>query len=210
MRFLSYDSPFMTKFRHLVDYILLGLLWLTVSVPAVTFGAASTAALYTAEKAIRLEQGKLLPTFWNTFRQEFKQATVLGLLQIAFIALVILDILLVNSIRMPWIVLIVIALVSMLLLCWIQIWFGYLSRFKDTTKVILCNTFRMTLDSATKSLLLALLSLGAIGAAVLCILLFSPLILLVPGVYIMLTARLQRWFFKKYTEKDQVLQQEEQ
>lgn len=209
MRFLSYDSPFMTKFRHLVDYILLGLLWLTASVPVVTFGAASTAALYTAEKAVRLEQGKLLPVFWRTFRQEFKQATVLGLLQVAFIALVILDILLVNSVRMPWVVLMVIALVSMLILCWMQLWFGYLSRFNDATKVILSNTFRMTLDSAPKTLLLALLSLGAIGAAVLCILLFSPLTLLIPGVYIMLTARLQRWIFGKYSQKDQDVQKEE-
>ena len=209
MRFLSYDSPFMTKFRHLVDYILLGLLWMVASIPVVTFGAASTAALYAAEKAIWLEENKLLVTFWQCFRREFKQATVLGLLQVFFVALMAGNILVVNSIRVPWGILVVITLVSSLILCWIQLWFGYLSRFTDTTKVLLSNTFRMTMDNVLKTLLLALMSLCAIGAAVLCILLFSPLTLLIPGIYIMLTLWLQRRIFGKYTAKDSDPQEEE-
>ena len=202
MRFLSYDSPFMTKFRHLVDYILLGILWMVASIPVVTFGAASTAALYTAEKVIRREENKLLIAFWQCFRREFKQATVLGLLQVFFVALMAMNILVINSIRIPWVVLLVIALVSSIILCWMQLWFGYLSRFTDTTKVLLSNTFRMTMDNAPKTLLLALISLCAIAAAVLCVLLFSPLILLIPGICIMLTQWLQRRIFEKYTAKD--------
>lgn len=209
MRFLSYDSPFMTKFRHLVDYIFLGLLWMLVSIPVVTFGAASTAALYTAEKAIWLEENKLLVTFWQCFRREFKQATVLGLLQVFFVALMAGNILVVNSIRVPWGMLVVITLVTSLILCWMQLWFGYLSRFTDTTTVLLSNTFRMTMENVPKALLLALMSLCAIGATALCILLFSPLFLLVPGIYIMLTLWLQRRIFGKYTAKDPDPQKEE-
>lgn len=198
MQLLSYDSPFMTKFRQLVDYILLGLLWMVVSLPIFTFGAATTAALYTAEKAVHLEESKLLASFWKSFRREFKQATVLGLLQTVLTVLMVFNLLVIINIQQPGILLLLLALSFLIVFCWMQLWFGYLSKFKDTTKVLLGNTFRMTLDSALKVLLLALLSLAAIGGAFLCILFLSPLILLVPGIYIMLASGLQRWIFRKY------------
>ena len=50
MNFLKYDSPFMKKLNMIVDYFLLGLLWLVTSIPVITFGAATTAAFFTAEK----------------------------------------------------------------------------------------------------------------------------------------------------------------
>jgi len=52
MKFLNYDSPFMTGLRRGIDYICLGLLWMLASVPVITFGAATTGLLQTAEVAI--------------------------------------------------------------------------------------------------------------------------------------------------------------
>lgn len=66
MNFLKYDSPFMKKLNMIVDYFLLGLLWLVTSIPVITFGAATTAAFFTAEKSIHKENGKMLSTFRKT------------------------------------------------------------------------------------------------------------------------------------------------
>ena len=86
MNFLKYDSPFMIKLRYLVDYILLGLLWLAASIPVITFGAATTAVFFTAEKSIHKAEGKMLATFWTSFGREFKQATILWLIELLLLA----------------------------------------------------------------------------------------------------------------------------
>ena len=199
MRLLSYDSPFMTGFRRLVDYILLGLLWVAVSLPLVTFGAATASAIHTAEKAVRREEGKLLSTFFACFCREFRQGTLLTLLYGVMLALLVIDVLVVTGVKLPWAALLLLALVMLLVFSWMQLWFGYLSCFQDTSKALLSNTFRMTLDSTPKVLLLALTALAALAVSVLCVVWMAPYALLVPGIYLMLSGRLLRWIFGKYT-----------
>jgi len=80
MRLFSYNNPFLTVLRRLVDYFLVGLLWVVASVPVITGGAALTAALQTIQTSIRKDEGHIVKTFWRQFRAEFKQATLLWLL----------------------------------------------------------------------------------------------------------------------------------
>ena len=52
MNILRYDNFIMTGISRFADYVCLGILWIIASIPVITFGAAATAAIQTAENVI--------------------------------------------------------------------------------------------------------------------------------------------------------------
>lgn len=101
MKLFSYDGPLVTGINRLIDYILLGLLWMVASLPVVTYGAATTAMLFTAEVCLHKGEGKLFHTFRQSFRREFKQATLLWLIVAAVSALLLVDAYVLSTIKLP-------------------------------------------------------------------------------------------------------------
>lgn len=185
MHFLSYDGPLMAALRKLINYTFLGILWLLVSIPVITFGAATTAALQTAEASIRQDEGRILHTFFTHFRHEFKQATLLWVLELAVLAVLYVDISLVIKSSLSGVLQFVIYAILLVVFCWIQLWFGYLSKFVDTTRTLLRNTFLIMIASFGQSFLMSLLTVVSLIGGFLTFPLLIPIMLLIPGLYIM-------------------------
>ena len=83
MKFFSYDSPFSQVMMKLCYACVLNVLWFFCSIPIVTAGAA-TAALYDISlKIIRDEECYGGRMFFRSFRENFKQATVIWLILLA-------------------------------------------------------------------------------------------------------------------------------
>lgn len=80
MKFLSYDSPFSQLLLKLCYSCYLNLLWLLCCIPIVTIGASTTALYYTSLKIVRGEDHSLAHTFFRSFRENFRQSTVLWLI----------------------------------------------------------------------------------------------------------------------------------
>ncbi len=70
-----------------VHIMLLNLLWIVFSLPVVTIGASTTALYAVLMKMRHGTEGKLLREFWDAFRSNFRQATVIWLI-ILFAAVV--------------------------------------------------------------------------------------------------------------------------
>lgn len=198
MNFFSYNSPFMTFMRQAVDYFLLGILWILMSIPLFTFGAATTAALQTAESSIRKDEGKILATFWKKFRVEFKQSTILLLLSLPLLCIIAFNILIAILFQSGLLQQLLSCAPSLIIFSWIQLWYGYLSKFNDNNKRLLCNTFRMLLCSFGQSLFIGIVTLVALACSAICIILPSPILLVIPGCYIATYSLLIRLFFNKY------------
>lgn len=198
MKFLQYDSPFMTGCRRLTDYMILGWLWIIASIPIITFGAAITATLRTAQISIRQNDGTIWKPFWKYFRQEFKQATILWLIQIVVLNLLVIDVVVVRYLGLPMIVQQLMLLICIFVFCWLQLWFGYQSRIKDKLGMVLLNAFRMTVSNFGRTLLMAILAFLAVALSYFSIFFFSPLILLIPGIYITAYTALLRGILKRY------------
>lgn len=198
MKFLQYDSPFMTGCRRLTDYMILGWLWIITSVPIITFGAATTAALRTAQISIRQKDGTIWKPFWKYFRQEFKQATILWIIEILVLNFLVIDVVVVRYLGLPMLVQQLTLLACIFVFCWLQLWFGYQSRIKDKLGKVLLNAFRMTVSNFGRTLLMAILSFLAVAVSYFSIFFFSPLILLVPGIYITAYTALLRGILKRY------------
>ena len=201
MKFLNYDSPFMTFARNLVDYVTLGLLWIFFCIPVFTGGAATTAALLTAELCLRKEEGKMLPTFWKWFKKEFKEATLLWLIHFPVTILLIYNVWMISVAEMGTWLRILILVSSGLVFCWVQLWYGYLSKFEDRIKTVLSNTFRMSLANIGRVFLLGVISALHLFATVALFLVMPPLLILVPGSFLLCYTPIIGKIFAKYIPK---------
>ena len=83
MRFFSYDSKFGQLFLKLAYGCCLNVLWLVCCLPIFTIGASTTALSYTSFKIAKDEGSFITTMFFRSFRQNFKQATVIWLIMLA-------------------------------------------------------------------------------------------------------------------------------
>ena len=80
MKFFSYESKFSQLLLKLCYACYLNLLWLICSLPIFTIGASTTALYYVCLKIVRGEESHVAAQFFRSFRENFKQATVLWLI----------------------------------------------------------------------------------------------------------------------------------
>jgi len=83
MKIFSYESKFSQLLLKLSYACYLNVLWLVCSLPIVTVGAATTALYYSCLKLVRDEDSHVGACFFRSFRENFKQATVLWLILLA-------------------------------------------------------------------------------------------------------------------------------
>lgn len=84
MKFLNYDSKFSRIMIKLCYACFLNLLWMICSLPIITIGASTTALYYACLKIVREEAYNAGGLFFHSFRQNFKQATVIWLILLGF------------------------------------------------------------------------------------------------------------------------------
>ena len=80
MKFFSYESKFSQLLLKLCYSCYLNLLWFVCSIPIFTIGASTTALYYASLKLIRGEENYIGRQFFHSFKENFKQATVLWLI----------------------------------------------------------------------------------------------------------------------------------
>ena len=80
MKFFSYESKFSQLLLKLCYACCLNLLWIVCSLPIFTIGASTTALYYASLKLVRDEESHIGAQFFRSFKENFKQATVLWLI----------------------------------------------------------------------------------------------------------------------------------
>lgn len=77
------DNPIWRFMGKLADLMLLHLLWFICSIPIVTIGASTTAVYYVTLKLVRDEEGYTAKSFFKSFKENFKQSTIMWLIILA-------------------------------------------------------------------------------------------------------------------------------
>lgn len=77
---LNLDGPVMQFITKLVYSAYLNLLWFVCCLPIVTIGASTTALYYVTLKIVKNEEGNLTKAFFHSFKENFKQGTVIWLI----------------------------------------------------------------------------------------------------------------------------------
>jgi len=83
LRFFSYDSKFSQLLLKICYGCYLNLLWFVFSIPLITIGASTTALYYVSLKIVREEEHNITGMFIRSFKENFKQSTVLWLILLA-------------------------------------------------------------------------------------------------------------------------------
>lgn len=87
----NYDNPVWRFIGKFFDIMVLNLLWTVCSIPIVTIGASTTAVYYVMLKLVRDEEGPTVRSFFKSFKENFKQATVIWLVILAAGAVIVFD-----------------------------------------------------------------------------------------------------------------------
>ena len=82
-RLFNMDNKFFTVMGRVADLIMLNVVFLICCLPIVTIGASLTALHYVTLKMARNEESYIIRSFFKSFKQNFKQATVINLIMLA-------------------------------------------------------------------------------------------------------------------------------
>lgn len=91
------DGVFARAMDWVGRMVLLNVLFLLCSIPVITFGASSAALYGCIQKMQKGDDNKVLPLFFKTFAANFKTATLAWLILLPFVALCVVDLLVVPS-----------------------------------------------------------------------------------------------------------------
>lgn len=89
--FFNYDNPVWRFIGKFFDVLILNILWVVCSIPVFTMGASTTAVYYVTLKLVRDEEGSTIKSFFKSFKENFKQATVIWLILLAVGAVIGFD-----------------------------------------------------------------------------------------------------------------------
>ena len=82
-RFFNMDNKFFVFMGRVADLLLLNFLCILCCIPVVTAGASITALYYVTLKMARDEESYIARSFFRSFKQNFKQATIINIIMLS-------------------------------------------------------------------------------------------------------------------------------
>ncbi|MDO5541524.1 MAG: DUF624 domain-containing protein [Eubacteriales bacterium] len=163
-RFFNMESPFFQFLSRVADLMILNLIFLVTCLPIITIGAAWTALYYTTLKMVRNEESYIVRDYFKSFKENFKQATLMWLAVLVFIVILFLDY---NIIRAMTgsvagffrIATTAIGLLGIMILLYL---FPVLSKFYNSIKNTFVNALLMSIRHLPQTLIMMVISTGAV------------------------------------------------
>lgn len=174
------DNPIWTFMGKVADLIILNVLAIICSLPIVTIGASWTALYYVTIRMVRKEESYIIRDFFRSFKENFKQATIIWLLALAAIVLFVVDMMLYQTAQdqLPKLLMIAILIWGYLILGTIIYAFPLLSRFHNTIRGTIKNAFLLSLAHVPYTIILVILFLLPFLLSIYMIELLSVIIML--------------------------------
>lgn len=81
-RIFDMDNKFFRFMSKVADLCILNIICVVCCIPVITAGASITAMYYVTLKMVRKEEAYILRSFFKSFKQNFKQATIINLIML--------------------------------------------------------------------------------------------------------------------------------
>lgn len=185
-----FESSLNKKLVKYVDYMTLSLLWLVFSLPIVTIGASFSALYATYYRTMVEGKGQMMLTFLQTFRQSFKQATLIWVCSVLVTFSIRFYLLKLNAFFsvVYWPVMLAVLFLG-LSVCLYAL--AQVSRFDQTIQKSLSNAFILSIGYLPQTVLLVLL----LVLSLVIVWLIPILIIIVPTLLIkVLVGKLENHF----------------
>lgn len=159
-RIFNMDNKFFVFMGKVADLIILNLLCIVCCIPIITAGASITAMFYVTLKMVRNEESYIVRGFFKSFKENFKQATIIHLIMLITAILLFLDLRIVNQMEGSFYrVLFVIFLAFSILYLMIFIYiYPILAKFYNTIKATFTNSFLMAIRHLPYTILMIIIS----------------------------------------------------
>ncbi|GAA4297574.1 YesL family protein [Anaerocolumna aminovalerica] len=156
----SMDNGVFSFLGKMWDILVISILWLLLCLPIITIGPATTALYYTVVKVIRRERGYLFREFFHSFKMNFLNGMVLGIILMALYYILYIDLNFAKAMEdanMRFIFLAVFSAFSFIMLCGTVYVFPLLSRFTMGKLQILKTAFLMSVKHLPTTILMLLI-----------------------------------------------------
>ena len=153
------DNPVWSFMGKVADLVILNVLAIICSIPIFTIGASWTALYFVTIRIVRKEEGYVIRDFFRSFKENFKQATLIWLLVLLVAAIFVGDILIYRMIQdqIPKFIMIAVIVLAFLALGTAIYVFPVLSRFENTIKNTIKNAFLLSIVNIPYTILLMIL-----------------------------------------------------
>ena len=152
------DSPLMNGLSKLADLIWLNILATICCIPIITIGASLTALHYVVLKMVKDEEGYITRSFFKSFRENFKQATLMWLMLLVVFILLVADFMIFrfSGIVFPgWCQIALIAIAVLIMFATMHL-FPLLSRYENSIRATYKNSLFMGIIHLPKNILMML------------------------------------------------------
>ncbi len=147
MKFFSVDSPLYRFLSKMVDVLKLNFLWILFSLPLLTVGTSTVAAMSVALKMTDDEEGYIGKSFVKAFKENWKQGTLLWLITVVAVYAVYLDFQFFEAVEGNPILFLIIGIVSSVLVVVALIYsYPLIARYENT----LLHTIQNSIDISRK------------------------------------------------------------
>jgi len=172
------EGPVLQFITKIVYSVWLNILWFVCCIPIITIGPATTALFYSCQKMARDEEGYITRSFFHSFRENFKQGTVIGLIMTVMGAFLVVDGYVLRRLYHTspfWAILTAVFLVACVAWLIVFMWiFPLLAHFDNTTPAMFKNAIMLGMRFLLCTALMAVIYLVM---ALLIIHVMTPLII---------------------------------
>lgn len=196
-RFFNLENPVWRFIGSLADLFVLSVFWYLCCIPVFTLGSGTTAMYYVTLKMISNQEGYTISSFLRSFRENFKTATLIWLILLAFGLVLAADFYwsLLSASLFAKAMFITFTVVTVLYLLNFSLIFPLTARCDNSVSALLRMCFAMSVRNFLPVLSTILVTAGMFSAG---LFLFWPLLLLAPGLSAYINSYVFHRILKKY------------
>lgn len=197
-KLFSIDNPVWKFIGNIADMFFLSVMWYLCLIPLFTAGCGTTAVYYVTLKMTEDLEGRTIPQFIKSFKQNLKQTVTVWIPSLIILIILFLDInMAISSASSVSVIPAVFFLTcTLILIIFLSMLFPIIARCDDTTSVQIKNCVKICIQNP-----FAALSVGLINVSLflLGIFVFWPLLLIAPGLSAYLNSYVINHIFRKYS-----------
>ncbi len=158
MKLFSVDSPVYKFLSKFLDVVKLNFLWIIFSIPIVTVGASTVAAMSVGLKMVDDEEGYIGKTFLKAFKENWKQGTILWIITVVASYAIYLDFQLFEAVDKNPVIFLIVGMASIALAVVALIYsYPLAARYENTLVNTIQNSINISRKYFGRTLLLVII-----------------------------------------------------
>lgn len=203
MKLFSLDSPLMQALNKMADLMWLNVLTVICCIPVVTVGASLTAMHYMLLKIVRNEDTYITRGFFKSFKSNFRQATVIWLIQLVITVVLAGDFYIMYRSETEFHIVfqVLLMIVAMIVIFTTTFVYPVLAKFDNSIFRTIKNALYVSILQFPKTLAMVVMSVLPIVLVIIAPTLVPIVLMFGLSIPAFLFAKLYNKFFKKLEAK---------